>query len=349
MYHLSGQDKKKDQEYLETEYATVRTELRELKSCQLTYLTVSITATALILSLLGKISAPSDGSGYDSMLLVIALIAPLAPLAILIPAGIIFFDKSITISRAIGYCRVIEWLWLERINGIRIVGFENALSLWRDYPFVDKKKFLLNKIETKHNLAKSRFKIMNPEGANESSLDLQPESATQTAVMTEPGKDGSGIQSKSPTASISDPGKSTDVIQEKESIDIRENRKDVPMYTGAQQLDMICLKTPLRYWMIVLDIFIGLSIVCTISSMLIFLSLKPHMAQYPWWIIFTSLIVCFLLIPGIVIFYSLVLFRVVSNLTFGKFSYDYNEQVWLDILRADIPESPEKSANSPNG
>jgi len=106
---------------LQEEQRMLRNELNQLKGCQLQYFTLSVTGTAAL-------------SGFAAMRSETALlgVAFLAPLAIVLPCWWIFFDKATTITRIVGYYRVIERMIAEshRCN-IGYIGYERALALYR--------------------------------------------------------------------------------------------------------------------------------------------------------------------------------------------------------------------------
>lgn len=106
----------------------LRNELDNLKNCQVTFFATSVTATALILTVAAKIS-PDSLPG----------IAYLFPLAILIPTWTVFFDKALTISRIVGYYRVLEQLIVDEEFGTSIdfMGWETSLKKFRDYEIKD--------------------------------------------------------------------------------------------------------------------------------------------------------------------------------------------------------------------
>ncbi|HTG33086.1 MAG TPA: hypothetical protein VLB76_09160 [Thermoanaerobaculia bacterium] len=111
------------QDNARTELPLLRQELQELKRCQLQYFTLSVTGTAAILGFAGSLSNKE-------------LLGPslLAPLAIIIPCWWIFFDKATTITRIVGYVRLIEELLARGPNpDLTYPGYEEALSLFREY------------------------------------------------------------------------------------------------------------------------------------------------------------------------------------------------------------------------
>jgi len=79
------------------EYNALREELRNLKSCQITFLNISITTTGLLIGFLEK----SVGENTTSTIY-------LAPLVIILPFWLVFFDKATTITRIVGYMRILE-------------------------------------------------------------------------------------------------------------------------------------------------------------------------------------------------------------------------------------------------
>jgi len=112
--------------YFIKEYEIIKSELKELKNCQITFIKFSVTTTALIFGLVaGCTSILPNPRLFQSFLF-------LSPLIIIIPAWWVFFDKATTISRAVGYCRVLEDLILEKCNASMFLGFENGLQKLRD-------------------------------------------------------------------------------------------------------------------------------------------------------------------------------------------------------------------------
>jgi hypothetical protein len=96
------------------EIAVLNEEIRELKKCQINYFSLSITITGVILGF---------HNAFNGLVF-------FAPLAIVLPCWLIFFDKAHTITRIVGYIKLLE----KNIGGFRrdyYLGFENALSLYR--------------------------------------------------------------------------------------------------------------------------------------------------------------------------------------------------------------------------
>lgn len=107
------------------EHSQVKEELRHLKDCQVKYFSFSITATALILTILARFGSFSQIQNVDMGIVF------LFPLLILIPCWLIFFDKAKTITRGVAYYRFIE----KRIIGeeqFEIKGWENSLNNFRE-------------------------------------------------------------------------------------------------------------------------------------------------------------------------------------------------------------------------
>jgi hypothetical protein len=107
-------------EFYERELVALREELHNLKNCQVTFLTSSITATGLLLGI---------GTTWASKQLV--GIVSLFPLVVLLPSWWVFFDKATSITRIVGYYRVLEGLALEYQESTSFVGWENALREFR--------------------------------------------------------------------------------------------------------------------------------------------------------------------------------------------------------------------------
>ena len=97
----------------------LKEELQALKSCQMQYFVLTITATCILLSVAGKL-----GEQPCSELIY------LAPLFIVLPCWTVFFDKAATISRIVGYLRVLESLLVGERN-CKYVGWETALQDFR--------------------------------------------------------------------------------------------------------------------------------------------------------------------------------------------------------------------------
>lgn len=76
----------------------LRREITDLKHCQVQYFSLSVTATGAILGLAATVTTTPDVRG----------LAMLAPLALLLPCWLIFFDKATTITRLVGFQRAIE-------------------------------------------------------------------------------------------------------------------------------------------------------------------------------------------------------------------------------------------------
>jgi hypothetical protein len=106
---------------LQEEQRTLRSELAQLKGCQLQYFTLSITGTAAVFSL-AAIGSQNAALG----------VACLAPLAIILPCWLIFFDKATTITRVVGYCRLVERMIATHPSPtVDFIGYETALALYR--------------------------------------------------------------------------------------------------------------------------------------------------------------------------------------------------------------------------
>jgi hypothetical protein len=118
-----GAREKAAQENARNELILLRQELQELKRCQLQYFTLTVTGTAAILGFAGSLS----GREFLGPSL-------LAPLAIIVPCWWIFFDKATTITRIVGYVRILEEsLAKGRDPNLIYPGYEEALTLYREY------------------------------------------------------------------------------------------------------------------------------------------------------------------------------------------------------------------------
>ncbi|MBK8975653.1 MAG: hypothetical protein IPM29_06980 [Planctomycetes bacterium] len=114
-------------EVLIAERELLREELRDLKGCQVRYFSIAITST-------GVLTAVSTQFVEDNAVASLFL----APLLILLPCWWIFFDKATTITRIVGYVRVLETMIIDmaakRPSLFDYVGWENALRLARQSP-----------------------------------------------------------------------------------------------------------------------------------------------------------------------------------------------------------------------
>jgi hypothetical protein len=104
------------------EQTILRNELQELKRCQLQYFLLSIGATGAFFGfnkdLVGEIKTGS--------------VLYLAPLIIILPCWLTFFDKANTITRLTGYIRTFIEDQLNKENtAYSYIGYENALSEFR--------------------------------------------------------------------------------------------------------------------------------------------------------------------------------------------------------------------------
>ena len=110
---------------LNADWVALRKELEFLKGCQVRYFILSVTATGAVVGFAQKVSA-----GMPDPVLY------LAPLLVTLPCWWIFFDKSTTISRIVGYVRVLEDLRRTgRTDPHQYLGWENALEIFRsDHP-----------------------------------------------------------------------------------------------------------------------------------------------------------------------------------------------------------------------
>lgn len=109
----------KAEELIINEKNFLRTEQHHLKTCQLQYFALSITATGLILGLGSKL----DQFAIDTIYL--------APLAVVLPCWWIFFDKATTISRIVGYFYVLEEIAIGH-SLCQYIGWERSLFRFRE-------------------------------------------------------------------------------------------------------------------------------------------------------------------------------------------------------------------------
>ena len=104
---------------LMNEMDILRQELRHLKDCQIKYFLLSITSTITVIALATKFT---EVSPYIF----------LTPLIVVLPCWWTFFDKASSITRIVGYYRILEKMLLH--DGIhRYIGWEISLHTFRDY------------------------------------------------------------------------------------------------------------------------------------------------------------------------------------------------------------------------
>lgn len=109
-------------EILDAERKALRDELHNLKNCQITFLTSSVTATGVLLGVAFTLSSKPD-LGFVFIF----------PLVISLPSWWIFFDKATTITRIVGYYRIIEKLLTRPYEweAKNFIGWENTLKEYR--------------------------------------------------------------------------------------------------------------------------------------------------------------------------------------------------------------------------
>lgn len=115
---------KPENQILLNEKDALRNELVHLKNCQLRYFTLSVTTTGVLLGL-GSRFGITDSSALFYF----------APLLIILPCWWIFFDKATTITRGVGYLRVLEFIVnspAEKLENYTHQGWENALASSRN-------------------------------------------------------------------------------------------------------------------------------------------------------------------------------------------------------------------------
>lgn len=107
-------------EFYDKERVALRDELQNLRNQQITFLTTSVTVSGLVLGVATSLaSAPDLGIIF------------LFPLIVLLPSWWIFFDKATTITRIVGYYRILERLILKHCEASNFVGWENAIGEFR--------------------------------------------------------------------------------------------------------------------------------------------------------------------------------------------------------------------------
>lgn len=97
----------------------LKQELQSLKSCQVQYFSLAVVVTGAIFGIAEKCGEKlGPGTAY------------LLPLLIVLPFWSVFFDKASSITRIVGYMRVLEKLLVDN-HFYKYQGWENALRAFR--------------------------------------------------------------------------------------------------------------------------------------------------------------------------------------------------------------------------
>jgi hypothetical protein len=119
--------------HCQIELKELRAELHFLKGCQLKYFLLSVGATGAVAGFGSKVQ---NGLGEAVFL---------APLLIALPCWWIFFDKATSITRIVGYYRLLEAFSIsDGFGKLHFIGWENSLRLCRE---VQRSKRLWEKIK----------------------------------------------------------------------------------------------------------------------------------------------------------------------------------------------------------
>ncbi len=136
--------------FLTMQYATLREEAIHLKNCQLRYFTITVIAVATIFGI------NTGGIGSENYRDDLSLF--LVPLLIIIPNWWLMFDKAKSISRIVGFQRIVE----ERIYGDlhgKFLPWEMALQSFRSTDGT-----LVDKIEHRKKILDSNIKPLKQLG-----------------------------------------------------------------------------------------------------------------------------------------------------------------------------------------
>jgi len=118
---------KEPESMAELEHKMLRTELHDLKECQFRFLSAAVVAVGALLSITGAIQSRKGDGASDLFRL-----AYMVPLVVLIPCWWGFFDKAKTITRIVGYFRVLEDILLGNVSSYEFIGWERALGKFRE-------------------------------------------------------------------------------------------------------------------------------------------------------------------------------------------------------------------------
>ena len=111
-------------EMAEVEHKMLRSELHDVKECQFRFLSAAVIAAGALLSITGAVQSRAAGPDAFRM-------AYLVPLVVLIPCWWGFFDKAKTITRIVGYIRILEGILLDLAPTDHFLGWERALGEFR--------------------------------------------------------------------------------------------------------------------------------------------------------------------------------------------------------------------------
>ena len=131
------------------EMDTLRQELRHLKDCQVRY---------FLLSLVASITAFGLASRADNHTPQLYL----APLVVILPCWWTFFDKASSITRIVGYYRILEQIVLQK-DRHQYLGWESSLAAFRDQQERGLLKYV--PVETPSSFAKARnaLNVLDPD------------------------------------------------------------------------------------------------------------------------------------------------------------------------------------------
>ena len=113
----------------------LREELRHLKDCQLRYIVMAVGGTGAFFAVITTGMWKTLSGSPELFDLFIFLV----PSVFVIPSAFIFFDKARTISRIVGYFRLLEE-WTTTMNSCdKYIGWEASLREWRKKNFGKRK------------------------------------------------------------------------------------------------------------------------------------------------------------------------------------------------------------------
>jgi len=139
-------------DFILNEQTILRNELQELKKCQIQYFLLSITAAGAVFGFNKELG----GQDIENMIY-------LAPMLIILPCWLTFFDKANTITRLTGY--VVVFIEGQMVTTKpKYIGYESALAIFRE----EEKK---QEAETKTKNKVATTKVNNEEADTEADKD----------------------------------------------------------------------------------------------------------------------------------------------------------------------------------
>lgn len=316
---------------IKMELTNLRAELHDLKTCQIQFVTFAFTASGVILSFRGNF-------------------IPLIPLVIILPTWWIFFDKAKSVSRIIGYYRILEKAYLGDVE-LNFIGWENAQSIYRKINDEKEEQFLVtwDEIHTDEEKLKGFLisKFDNIDWVREAKI----ESIDKDSIELKSLRNHQYLRLKNAGTKINIEivdGRSTCLTEDKERkvYGRKYGTEKMKISLREKYMYLLSLKAS-SYWTLVYFTFFGLGIVC--FGLYFLLKINTSENIFSWllnilnWLLSSSIqekIMSFLNLEMIVTLVIISIFsysahkniRLLLQLIWGEHSYDANQLFWEEIL-----------------